>query len=80
MSQSSQQLLNEALELPTPDRGRLAAALIASLDPECDADADQAWSAEISRRLQAVDAGQVQMIPWSEASARIRGTDGTAAD
>ncbi len=80
MSDTSQQLLSDALELPSVDRGRLAALLIESLDEETDPGASAAWSEEINRRLADIDAGQVQMIGWTEAREWIRGTDGTAAD
>lgn len=80
LSRTPQQLLNDALEMPSPDRGRLAALLIESLESETDADADQAWSEEIDRRLTDIDDGRVKMIPAEEARRMIRGQDGTAAD
>jgi len=66
--------------MPSPDRGRLAALLIESLEPETDADADQAWSEEIARRLNEIDEGRVKMIPAEEARRIIRGQNGTPAD
>ena len=78
MSQSPQQLLTEALELPSSDRGQLAAMLIDSLEGETDEVADQAWSDEIQQRLQDIDRGWVRMIPWSEVRSRLRGSDDSA--
>ncbi len=78
MSQLSQQFLTEALDLPSTDRGELAAILIESLDSESDAGADQAWSDEINQRLQDIDEGRVRMIPWSEVRQRLRGQDAPA--
>jgi putative addiction module component (TIGR02574 family) len=78
MSPSSQQLLNNALELPTADRGRLAALLIDSLEGDADADAESAWDEEIHRRLTEIDSGSATLIPWSEARERIRGGDDAA--
>lgn len=73
MSSSPQQLLMEALELPTVDRGRLAARLIESLEAETDKDADEAWADEIQQRLKEIDEGRVEMIPWDEVRRRLRG-------
>jgi putative addiction module component (TIGR02574 family) len=79
MTQAAQQLLTEALRLPTEDRGELIASLIDSLETESDADADAAWSDEIARRLREIDEGRVEMIEWSEARRLIRGQDGTSS-
>ncbi|MCA9112806.1 MAG: addiction module protein [Planctomycetaceae bacterium] len=79
MSSTTQQLLNDALELPTVERGRLATLLIESLDAEGDGDVAEAWDAEILRRLQSIDAGEVRMIPAQEAQAMIRGQHGPAS-
>ena len=79
MSQSPQQLLDEALKMPPADRGELAAFLIESLESESDDGIDEAWSAEIARRVQEIDAGNVRMIPWSEVRQRLRGQDASAS-
>lgn len=79
MSRTAQQLLNEALGLPTTDRGELVTLLIDSLDQQSDADAGEKWATEIEQRIQEIDAGRIQMVPWSEARQIIRGQDGTAA-
>jgi putative addiction module component (TIGR02574 family) len=62
-------LLEEALHLPVEERAALAGALIESL--EIDEDVDAAWSAEVSRRLERVDAGVAKTVTWSEARRRI---------
>ena len=67
----NKRLLEEALHLPAEERAALAGALIESLDPEVDEDVEAAWSAEIHRRLERVDAGVAKTIPWSEARRRI---------
>jgi putative addiction module component (TIGR02574 family) len=56
---------------PAEARAALAGALIESLDLEVDEDVEAAWSAEISRRLERIDAGVAKTIPWSEARRRI---------
>jgi len=65
------QLLAEALRLPPEERAALAGELIQSLDAEVDDDAEAAWSAEIRRRLERLDAGLGNTVPWAEARRRI---------
>ena len=71
MLMSVKQLLAEALQLPEDERAALAGHLIESLDREVDDDAEEAWSIEIGRRLQRLDAGSAKTIPWVEARRRI---------
>ena len=73
-------LLEEALHLPVEERAALAGALIESLDLEVDEDVEAAWSAEISRRLESVDAGVAKTIPWSEARRRILAAAGRVSN
>jgi putative addiction module component (TIGR02574 family) len=58
------QLLEEALLLPSEARAALAGELIQSLDDHLDDDAEEAWSDEIRRRLDRLDAGTAKTIPW----------------
>lgn len=67
MSRNADQLLDEALRLPEPDRAELATRLIDSLDPAADDDVETAWAAEIHRRLNDLDHERVGTIPWPEA-------------
>ena len=64
-------LLEEALLLPTEASAALARELIQSLDDHVDEDAEEAWSAEIRRRLEQLDAGTAKTIPWRHARRRI---------
>ena len=58
------QLLREALRLPADARAKLAGELISSLDDSTpDSDRDMAWAAEIRKRIDAYDAGQVTSVP-----------------
>lgn len=50
MSEEARHLLDEALRLSLTERAELAAELLASMDGPPDADAEQAWAAEIERR------------------------------
>jgi len=65
---------DEAMRLPAPDRARLAAELLGSLDDDeeiGEAEHEAAWSHEIAERLRAVDAGEILPVPWAEARRRI---------
>ncbi len=73
MIQTVQQLLERALQLPVSDRAALAAELIGSLDSEADDDVNAAWDAEIRRRVEELDRGEVASVPWSEARKMILG-------
>ncbi len=75
MNQSPQELLAQAMEMPSSDRGRLAAMLIDSLETEVDDDAEQAWADEIRRRIEDVEQGRVQLASWSEVRRRMRGSN-----
>jgi len=66
-------LLQEALRLPSEARAALAGALLDSLDDGVDEDAEEAWRAEIERRIAELDSGKVKAIPWADARRRIVG-------
>jgi len=63
-------LESEALKLTPGERAVLAQRLLASLDE--DAEIEDAWAAEIERRIAEVESGAVQVIPIAEALARVR--------
>lgn len=65
-------ILNEALELPNAERAELALKLTASLDPEPEPGAGDAWAAEISRRIERLRNGTAQTVSADEALARAR--------
>ena len=44
-----------------------------ALETEVDEDAEQAWSAEIARRLDGLNSGSATTVPWSQARRRIFG-------
>jgi putative addiction module component (TIGR02574 family) len=66
MSIQSEELLQSALALPESERAELTASLIRSLDAETDDDVDPAWAAEIQRRSESIDQGEVKLIPWDD--------------
>lgn len=63
---------SEALSLSEPERAELAHSLVASLDGPADPGAEQAWDAEIQRRLSEIDAGTAQLIDREEFRRRMR--------
>src|SRR5438132_214387 len=67
------QVLDAAMALNRDQRAELAHKLLLSLEPDgIDEDADQAWAAEIRRRLLAIRDGQVALRDWDEALLRVR--------
>jgi len=72
MESPAEHLLQSALSLPPSDRADIAASLIQSLDETVDADADAAWAEEIKRRIEAIDNGQVTLIPWDQVIREMR--------
>ena len=72
MNSDIAKLIEEALKLPPEARGALANRLLESLHgADADPDAEAAWDAEIARRLQELDSGTVETVPWSEARQQI---------
>ena len=65
-------LLSQALKLPDDERAALAAELIASLDGDPDEGVEEAWAAEIKRRVDQIERGAVELIPWEQVRAELR--------
>ena len=68
---SDQDILASALALPRSERARLAHELIASLDEAEDADAAEAWLAEINRRAREVEDGTAVLEEWGAVRERL---------
>ncbi|MCX5824239.1 MAG: addiction module protein [Deltaproteobacteria bacterium] len=66
MSRSAEALIKEAMALPDAERASLIDGLLATLDPEKDAGADQAWAMEIERRGAELEQGIVESVAWEE--------------
>ena len=60
-----------ALELPENERAALAHELLSSLDGPADADAQQAWEAEITKRLDELMTGNARTLDVDEALGKI---------
>lgn len=71
MNAAAQQILKSALALPEKDRAEIATTLLSSLD---DVDVDEgapeeiekAWEQELQRRMDEIDRGEVELIPFDE--------------
>lgn len=65
-------LSQRAHELPADERVKLAEELLSSLEGEPDAQLDAAWDEELRKRIEEVESGAVELVPASEAFARVR--------
>ena len=65
-------ILKKALALPAEVRAALAGSLLESLDSDLSEDAnEEAWAAEIKRRVEEITTGKVEMIPYEEIRRRL---------
>lgn len=72
MAQEISDLLKKALALPPEARAELAGSLLESLDEErADEGVEAAWDEEIKHRIEEIDSGRVQMIPYEEVRRRL---------
>jgi putative addiction module component (TIGR02574 family) len=74
MSTTAEEVLKEALQLSEHERARLAAELLASLDPDVETRDGEAWIAEVERRAQAAIGG-VPGLTWDETRTRVEETE-----
>jgi putative addiction module component (TIGR02574 family) len=71
MTKAAKVVLADALRLGPDERAELAVEVLASLDGPADQDAESAWKQEISRRVQAIEAGTVELESWDDVKRRI---------
>ena len=70
-------LLEQALQLPDAERGKLAMRLLRTLEPDDEGEVtgdewEAAWSAEIDRRVREVDDGSAELLDGDEVLAEGR--------
>ena len=70
MTRAVEELYEQASQLSAERRAELAGLLLESIE-EPDEGVEQAWAAEIERRMDDYRAGRVKTIPWSEVRARL---------
>ena len=71
MTKATESVLADALKLDPEARAQLASELLASLDGPADPDAEQAWQAEIARRVADLEAGKLKLESWADVKRRI---------
>lgn len=71
MERSADAVLRQALSLPEADRADIAGALLQSLEPAEESDIEAAWREEVAARVAALDAGEVETIPWEDLRDRL---------
>jgi Putative addiction module component len=67
---TAEEVLKEALQLPEGERARVAAEILASLEPDVETRDSDAWIAEVERRAHAAIAG-LPGLEWSEVRAHV---------
>jgi putative addiction module component (TIGR02574 family) len=72
MAHKVKDIIDEVLTLPANSRAYIAEVLLESLDFEEDFTVSDAWRAEIEKRCQQIDAGEVELIAGDEAMADLR--------
>jgi putative addiction module component (TIGR02574 family) len=72
MTHEVSEILKKALALPPEARAALAGSLLESLDEHSsNQGVEAAWSEEIKRRIEEIDSGKVQLIPYEEVRRRL---------
>ena len=72
MVRDAEEVLRDALSLPVEARATLIDRLIGSLDRSLGDDAEEVWRVEIQQRIQEIDSGAVELIPWEDARRSLR--------
>jgi putative addiction module component (TIGR02574 family) len=70
MSHTATEILKEALQLSEDERARVAAELLASIEPAAEGRDQDAWVAEIERRARAAQSG-APSLGWDEIRSQI---------
>ena len=66
MNPTSQGIIEAALELSELERAEVVQELLDSLSPDSERLMDDAWAAELDRRVAAFQHGHADAVPWSE--------------
>lgn len=72
MARKLDELVSEALDLPSTSRAELAKQLLESLDNLSHAEIENLWIEESERRYEAYEAGEIKAVPADEVFARLR--------
>lgn len=74
MSTTVEQLAEQAMNLPSESRAKLADLLVESLDADELGRIEQLWLVEAKRRRDEVRSGRVKSIPGAEGLRKVRDT------
>ena len=67
MSPETSDLLKRALALPADERAALANTLLDTLEISSESvSVQEAWDAEVARRIEELKAGKAVTVPWEE--------------
>ena len=66
MNPSSQGIVDAALKLTELERAEVVQELLDSLSPDAERLLDDAWAAELDRRVAAFEQGDADAVPWSQ--------------
>jgi putative addiction module component (TIGR02574 family) len=69
---SAEAIAIDALALPADERAALVLRLAESLDEQHDADAEDAWAAEVAARIEGIRSGTAETITTADALAQAR--------
>ena len=72
MSTHASKILTEVLALPPDERAQLVEKILASLGAEPDNERLERWAAETESRLDAIDRGELDVLPGDEVLERLR--------
>lgn len=75
MTRAVEELYEQASQLPEHDRAELAGKLLESIEDPADEGVEEAWAAEIERRMADYRAGRVKTTSWSEVRAHLHRAD-----
>jgi putative addiction module component (TIGR02574 family) len=71
MSPTAEKLLKQVLTLDEKDRASVAGLLIESLHGPADPGVEEAWDVEIRRRVEELESGAVETVPWQVVRERL---------
>jgi len=80
MSPTAAEVLQAAMNLPQSERAEVANCLWESVEGFASSEIAAAWEAEISDRIKAADAGELESIPAEEVHARLKAKYGFFGD
>jgi putative addiction module component (TIGR02574 family) len=76
MNRAIQDLYERASELTPEERAELAGRLLESLEDETPGDQiEQAWAAEVEKRMAEFRAGRVKTVSWQDLRAQLYRSD-----